>query len=235
MKSSENVNYRNFCDALDVATESNEFIEPSFAVSDEHSKTQVIDVCWRELDSIKEDASIYPEHMNKWFRAVLKLMGGGKMPPKPSDKHTSIALVTAKDEVVEVDDTEVETTATETKRRSTKPPRPTKLPKSDVPFVDSEHVLNGKKVAFLFDTRYGRLTRMVSDSKNGFEIKGRTIHNIDSKKSKVALLKNFGDAMKPGNLAEAELADWMTKCVKKGAPIAVGTRLADEILVLHAA
>ncbi|USV41069.1 hypothetical protein [Xanthomonas phage BUDD] len=238
--STENVNYRNFCDALDKATEATEFVKPDLTVDKKHSTASVIETCQRELEAIKEDGDIYPKHMTQWFTYVMKLMNGGKMPekaPKEVKKRVETVVVDTADDG---DDDSATTTRqaraprTPKKVASAKGPKTPTLPKND-PVPAADHVLNGKKVAFLFDTRYGRLTRMVSDSKNGFEIKGKTIHNIDHTKSKVALLKNFGDAMQPGKNTEEELVAWMGKCVKKGNPISVGSRLAEEVLVLEAA
>lgn len=237
--SNENANYRNFCDALDNAVAAKAFKQPDLEVVKGHSTASVIEVCQREMETMKEDPSLYPSHMNKWFRAVIKIMNGGEMPEAanaPSKSEKKVAKPAA--------ETPVKAAKPEKPKAAPKKaePKPAKAPKAkavaDQPSGDdaaTDHVLNGKTVAFLFDTRYGRLTRMVSSSKNGFQVKGKTLHNIDDKKSKVALLKNYGDAMKPGASNEEQLAEWMTKCVKKGGAIKVGGRLAQEILILNAA
>lgn len=247
MTTSENANYRTFCDALDAATLAKDFVAPNMEVDTKHSVSSVIEACERELASMKDDPTIYPQHMSKWFRAVLKLM-------KPhagaaNDEHVVIkkaakaanAAKEAAKPAPTVKATEKPKAApkkTETKKPAApKPAKPAKAKPAEAPEAanDSNSPLTGKSVAFLFDTRYGRLIRMVSSGKSGFSVKGKTISGFCEKKSKVALLKNFGDAMKPGASNDEQLNEWMGKCVKKGSPIAVGSRLSDAILVLHTA
>lgn len=227
MSTEENVNYRNFCDAMDKATEAKEFKKLVLEVDPKVSVAPVVDVCERELASLKEDPTLYPEHMKKWFRAVLKKMSehapaANSTPTvlKKAAKPAPAKKTAAKKE------TPKPVAKAPAKKTAAKPAAP-------VEAANDAHPLNGKTLAFLFDPRYGRLTRMVA-AKGGFMVKGKTIHGIDEKKSKVALLKNFGDAMKPG-AANDDLETWMTKCVKKGNPIKVGGRLSEEIVLLNAA
>ena len=247
--SNVNTNYQTFCDSMDQAVAAGKYVAPNFEVDKKVSVAPIVEVAQRELESLKDDPSIYPEHMKKWFRAVIKHVGG--VEAAALDKAANDAVNNMKKAAkpaAEVAEPVAPKAPTKPKAATPKPkaepkPKVEKAPKvtqvvkpENVPDDSAnDHQLNGKKQAFLFDTRYGRLIRVVSDSKNGFQVKGKTLHNIDSKKSKVALLKNYGDAMKPGKSTPEQLAEWMTKCVKKGNPIAVGSRLAAEILVLSAA
>lgn len=230
MNTNENANYRNFCDALDGAIAAGKFEAPKFELDKNHTVSGVIDACERELASMKEDPTIYPEHMSKWFRSVIKIMTPG-LEPANSPVIEPRVVKRAK---VQVDPATVPNPNPK-KVKEPAAPKAKKEPAAPAPDLAADHILNGKKLAFLFDTRYGRLTRMVASNKSGFSVKGKTISGIDEKKSKVALLKNYGKAMEQGASTAEELEAWMGKCVKKGNPIAVGGRLSDAILILSAA
>jgi hypothetical protein len=234
MIDSENVNYRNFCDALDAAVAANKFKDPKLEVVKGHSVTPVVDTCERELASMKEDPSIYPEHMKKWFRAVIKNMGGGSTPAPVND-----AVKTVKKVAKPAAEAVVAEPVADKAPKAKAAPKPVVAKAAAKPKVEPEAVndpncpLTGKSHAFLFDTRYGRLIKLVAAKGQTFKVTGKTIHGICEQSSKVALLKNFGDL--PKNGANEDLDAWMGKCVKKGNPIPVSTRTAKEVIVLKAA
>ena len=221
--STENANFRVFCDALDDAVGAKSFTAPKFDVNKEHSSAPVIELCNRELEAIKEDPTVYPEHMKKWFRSVLKIMQPAAAANDASHRVKKEAKPAKAPKVAPV-----------AKVKKEKPAKVAKVKKEKKPAVavaTTDHPLNGKKVAYLANTSYGRIYRIVSD--DGFVIDRKTIRGMNMEKSKAARIPDFGDVMQQFAAGlDINFDEVMKRDNKTGIPIQLSTRLNENVVFL---
>lgn len=158
-----NANMQAFDDLLDAVLVDRK-ANRVFEVNPKHSVEPVIQYCEKQLEVIADDSSQYPRHMKTFFKDTIKrLKEVGK--------------------------------AVRAKRAVTRKPRkvdPVKMA-SKVKYMKEEKSLDlksikpsdvvGKKKVYLFDTKYRRLTKVMSSAPTGFEFTGTTLKGIDPEKS----------------------------------------------------
>lgn len=209
-KAKLNANMQALDDALDAAIK-----DPTvtFEVDVKSDTAPVIKYCQDQLDLISEDSEQYPKHMKKWFKAQIERLDGVKK-------------------------------AVKQKRVVTRKPRkidPVKLTKG-VKILEKDDSLKitslkpaaiiGKKKAYVFDTKYRRLTKLVAAGESGFTFKGTSFLNIDLDKSVSKTLRKPGEVIKP-NMGIREL-DRAFGLVKGKENKVTGQRGSENLLIIQA-
>lgn len=205
-----NSNMQAMDDALDAALK-----DPSvtFEVDVKADTAPVIKYCQDQLDLIAEDASQYPKHMKKWFKAVIEKLDGVKKAVKQK------RVVTRKPRKVD----------------------PIKLTKS-VRFLEKDDNLKitslkpkdviGKKKVYVFDTKYRRLTKLVAAGDTGISFKGTSFVNLDLDKSVSKTLRKPAEVLKPGmGIRELDRAFGLVKGKENAVS---GQRGSDNLIILQA-
>lgn len=209
VKVKTDVNMQAFDDVLDEAL-TNKDAAPE--VSAEHPVKTVIAYCDEQLKVIKEDATQYPKHMKKWFKAIM-------------DKLAAIQVVT-KTRVVA--------------KRKPRKKDPNKIVKS-VKFLKTDHGLKldgvkpidvlGKKRLYLYDTKLRKLKKIVATGE-GFTFKGTTMLNVDLAKSSIKTVRKPEGTVK-SKLGIREL-DRVFNSIKGKELAITAVRMNDQTLILGA-
>lgn len=175
--------------------------------------TVVLAYLKEQLDVIKQDDKAYPKHMKAWFNDVLKRAQG-------------VQVVTKTKRVMKP------------RVRKIDPVKMTKnvkyLKRCDDLKIDGLKPMNiiGKKKVYLFDTKYRRLTRLVSSSEQGFMFSGTSYQNIDLEKSVSKTLRKPADVLKAGmGIRELDRAFGLVKAKENSL---TGQRSNDNLLIIQA-
>lgn len=175
-KVSVNPNMQAFDDLLDEVLRDPKASQV-FEVEPKADIKPVLDYCEQQLQLIKEDDKQYPKHMKKFFKGTIERLQG----------------------VVK---------AVKAKRVVTRKPRkvdPVKMA-AKVKFKKEDPALQlksikpsdvvGKKKVYLFDTKYRRLTKLISSADAGFVFSGTSFGAVDPEKSKSKTVRKPEEVVK---------------------------------------
>ena len=207
-----NANMQAFDDVLDDALNGG---SPSFEIDPKVDVAPVIKYCQDQLDAIKEDDSQYPKHMKKWFKAQIEKLSGvqkvvktRKVATRKPRKVDPVKMASKVKYQKEINTPELKLSS--------------KLKPSD---------LVGKKKVYIFDTKYRRLTKLVSTD-SGFVFSGASFQNLDLAKSSSKTLRKPSDTLKNDmGIRELDRAFGLVK--GKEFPI-TGQRGSENLIIVNA-
>lgn len=206
-KSRENAIYRAFDDALDSVLAGND-ANAQFEIDALHDPAPVIAYCEEQLAAIKDEPGIYPKHMKAWFKNVIERLSKVKKVAKvrkPRVRKVNPIKMAAKVKYLKTDAA------------------------LKIDSLNPTEIVGAKKV-YLYDTKYKRITKLISGTAAGFTIKGTTVQGFDVEKSSVTFFKKPEiELPKTRGIRELDRAMTMTK--SKRNPEATG-RINENTLIL---